>query len=419
MEDKKTYSSGERVEYWGLLLCLFLLAVVGYGHQIPRFGLLMVVACYFIGKNLLELKKLSILIPLALLLVLGTRIVGGHQMSHVLRDYAYFSSPITAFIIGYFVYQRMSLNKFMLATVLFGTIYSLVYFLQITLEFNTLFVLDTEDTRYTIGTGTPSPVLAIVFIILGKQYLKGYGISNFYWGLFGVINFIAVFFFASRVYYFTLFLFLVPLLYSNFKTKYRKFGNYLFIIIFLGLMGVAALLVSGDNFLAEKMRNSISEMFIQSFEDYDSVIFNWRAYELYEAINTFMGGSGLEKILGFGFGKTVYLEYEMVMPLLTINEIPIFHNGFAYLLVKTGLVGVFLALLFTCMLLYKGYKYSKGSPELKFVFFLLLSSVLSFNFSMLVVNGFFSGESCYLVIVAGYAYSMLECEYKKQNNEKV
>lgn len=419
MEDKRTYTSGEKVEYWGLLLCLFLLAVVGYGHQIPRFGLLMIVACYFIGKNLLELKKLFILIPLALLLVLGTRIAGGYQMSHVLRDYAYFSSPITAFVIGCFVYQRISLNKFLLATVLFGTIYSLVYFLQITLEFNTLFVLDTEDTRYTIGTGTPSPVLSMAFLLLGRQYLKGYGISNFYWGLFGVINLLAVFFFASRVYYFTLILFLVPLLYSNFKTKYRKFGNYLFIIIFLALMALAAFLVSGDNFLAEKMRNSISEMFIQSFEDYDSVIFNWRAYELYEAINTFMGGSYLEKIFGFGFGKTVYLEYEMIMPLLTVSEIPIFHNGFAYLLVKTGLFGIALELFFTCLLLYKGYIYSKGKSELKFIFFLLLSSILSFNFSLLVVNGFFTGESCYLIILAGYTYSMLKSEYEKQYNKKV
>lgn len=55
--------------------------------------------------------------------------------------------------------------------------------MQITLEFNTLFVADAEDTRYSIGTGTPSPVLAIVIVILGKQYLKDFKISNLYWFL--------------------------------------------------------------------------------------------------------------------------------------------------------------------------------------------------------------------------------------------
>ena len=38
---------------------------------------------------------------------------------------------------------------------------------------------------------------------------------------------------------------------------------------------------------------------------------------------------------------------------------------------------------------------------------------------MLVVNGFFSGESCYLVVLAGYTYSMLKNEYKKTQSEIV
>ena len=107
------------------------------------------------------------------------------------------------------------------------------------------------------------------------------------------------------------------------------------------------------------------------------------------------------------------------MPGLTINDIPIFHNGFAYLLIKTGLIGLILVLLFSCMLLYKGYVYSKGNPDLKFVFFLLFAALLSFIFSMLVVNGFFSCESCYLIVLAGYTYSMLKNEYKKTQNETV
>jgi O-antigen ligase len=132
-----------------------------------------------------------------------------------------------------------------------------------------------------------------------------------------------------------------------------------------------------------------------------------------------MSADTFHKIIGFGFGKTIYLEYGLIMPGLTINDIPIFHNGFAYLLIKTGLIGLTLVLLFSCMLLYKGYVYSKGNPDLKFVFFLLFSALLSFNFSMLVVNGFFSGESCYLIVLAGYTYSMLKNEYKKTQNETV
>lgn len=419
MENSKVTSVSRSVDYWILILCLFMLAAVGYGFQIARFILLDLVACYFVCKNLRELKNLKVLIPLVFLLILGMRVSTGYQMTHIIRDYAYFLCPISAFIVGHFAYKYLSLKKFLLITVLFGTIYSLHYFLQVTLEFNTLFVADAEDTRYTIGTGTPSPILAVVFVILGKQYLKDFKISNLYWFLFIVINCVTVYFFASRVYYFTLLLFLIPLLYYNFIQKYRRLGNYLFVIILVGLVGVLVVLVNGNNFLAEKMRNSMTEMFIQSFDDYDSVIHNWRAYELFEAIRTFVSADSFHKLIGFGFGKTIYLEYELLMPLLTISDIPIFHNGFAYLLIKTGLIGISLALLFSCMLFYKGYIYAKGNKDLKFVFFLLFSSLLSFNFSMLVVNGFFSGESCYLVVLAGYTYSMLKNEYKKTQSEIV
>lgn len=419
MESTKVFSTSRNVDYWILILCLFFLAAVGYGFQITRFVLLDLAACYFLCKNIREIRKFKILIPLAILLILGTRVSTGYQMTHIIRDYVYFLCPISAFIVGHFVYQYLSLKKFLLITVLFGTIYSLHYFFQITLEFNTLFVADAEDTRYTIGTGTPSPILAIVFVILGKHYLKDFKISNLYWFLFVVINCVTVYFFASRVYYFTLLLFLVPLLYYNFIQKYRQLGNYLFMVIFVGIIGSIVVLLNGNSFLAEKMRNSITEMFIQSFDDYDSVIYNWRAYELFEAIKAFTNADIFHKVIGFGFGKTIYLEYELLMPLLTISEIPIFHNGFAYLLVKTGLLGIILVLLFSCVLLCKGYIYAKENKDLKFAFFLLLSSLLSFNFSMLVVNGFFSGESCYLVVLAGYIYSMLKNEYKKEQNETV
>ena len=123
-----------------------------------------------------------------------------------------------------------------------------------------------------------------------------------------------------------------------------------------------------------------------------------------------MNAGMLNKIIGFGFGKTVYLEYELLMPLLTISEIPIFHNGFAYILVKTGLVGIALDLWFSFWLLYKGFHYYRRTPYMQFEFFILFSSILSFNFSLLVVNGFFSGESAIIIILSGFVFSKLKNE---------
>lgn len=407
-----------KVDYLILVLGLFLIVILGYRNQLISFGVPLVISGYFIGKNLLILKELKILIPFVLLILIGSQIRTGHHVIHILRDYAYFLSPLTAFTMGYLLKKHMSLNKFMLLIILFGTLYSLAYLLQITFSFDTLFVEDTEDTRYTVGTGLPAPILAIIFIFLGQDYLKQFKIATLYLFLFVFVNLVAIYYFASRVYYFTLFLYFVPLLYNKFISKYKIVGVYIFGIILIVITGAIIIMLSGDNFLAEKMRNSITEMFIQSFEDYESVIHNWRAYELYEAIKTFMNGGVFNKLFGFGFGKTVYLEYEMIMSLLTISEIPIFHNGFAYILIKTGVLGIVFELYFTVSLLYHGYLYTKNRDDLKFAFYLLLSTVLSFNFSTLVVNGLFSGESCVLLILSGFIYSLLKEKYEEVHNEE-
>ncbi len=395
-----------KLEYFGLIFSLLIISVGAYRVQPISMGVPLLVSLYFICKNVYEIKSLKILTPLLLLFVLGIRVGTGYPLTHVLRDYAYFLSPLSAFTMGYFLQKYLSLNRYLLLLILFGSLYSLVYFVQVIIEFDTLFVADTESVRYSIGTGTPLPVLSLVFLLLGYNYIKQYKINHVYLLLL-IINSLAVYYFASRVYYFTLLLFFVPMLYELLMVKYKRFGKYIFTFIVILIIAVALLLLKGDNFVAEKLRNSLVEMFAQSFEDYDSVISQWRAYELFEAVNTFMNGSFINKIIGFGFGKTVYLEYDLIMPSITINEIPIFHNGYAYLLVKTGLLGIGLQLLFSALLIFQGYKYMKVIPENKFIFSILISSVLSFDFALLVVNGFFSGESCQLIILTGYMFSFL------------
>ncbi len=414
MEDKNERTYLSKVEYAGLIFGLLAIVLFGYRNQVVVFGVPLIISCYFIGKNLQELRNLTVLLPLALLLILGTRVGTGFHYIHILRDYAYFSSPLAAFAMGYFLWKRMPFNTFLFCLVLFGTLYSLFYFLQVTLEYDTLFMANTKQTRYGVGTGMPHPVLAVTIIICGSRFLKGFNVGALQWLACLCINLLAIYYFASRVYYFTLLLFLVPLLYDAFVSRYRRAGNYLFWVFVAVLVVGIVMMLRGDSFIAEKLKSSLAEMFIGELDNYESVIHNWRAYELYEAVSTFLNGNILQKVFGFGFGMTVYLKYGLLMPLMTLSHIPIFHNGFAYVLVKTGLLGIVLVLFFSALLLYKGYTYAKGEKEQRFKLFLLASSVLSFNFSMLVVNGFFAGESCILVILTGYVYSALRDDYKKR-----
>ena len=227
----KGFSDIYKIEYFGFILSLLILAVAAYRIQVISMGIPLVISFYFLCKNLYDIKNLKIVWPLVCLLILGTRIGLGYPIIHVLRDYAYFLSPITAFAMGYFLQKYLDKERYILLMILFGSLYSIVYFIRVIYDFDTLFVLDAIDVRYSIGTGTPTPILALVLILFGSSYLKDFKIASYYLILF-FINLLAIYYFASRVYYFTLFLFFLPLLYTSCMKKYRVFGKYLFIVVF-------------------------------------------------------------------------------------------------------------------------------------------------------------------------------------------
>ena len=69
----------------------------------------------------------------------------------------------------------------------------------------------------------------------------------------------------------------------------------------------------------------------------------WRGYETARAWATWSGGSPLQWLFGQGFGAQVDLGYFQNLtpnPREASRFIPVLHNGYAYLLVKTGVIGV-------------------------------------------------------------------------------
>jgi hypothetical protein len=119
-----------------LMLILFSIAILGYEVQFMSYVLSAIVVGYFMLKGELQLSRYGVLIPLILLLILGTRIGTGFRLVDIVRDYIYFSSPILSFLLGVILYKRISFQKLMILFVAFGTFYSLYYLLQKCYEAN-------------------------------------------------------------------------------------------------------------------------------------------------------------------------------------------------------------------------------------------------------------------------------------------
>ncbi len=71
------------------MLILFSIAILGYEVQFMSYVLSAIVVGYFMLKGELKLSRYGVLIPLILLLILGTRIGTGFRLVDIVRDYIY------------------------------------------------------------------------------------------------------------------------------------------------------------------------------------------------------------------------------------------------------------------------------------------------------------------------------------------
>jgi O-Antigen ligase. len=98
--------------------------------------------------------------------------------------------------------------------------------------------------------------------------------------------------------------------------------------------------------LSEKYLNSFKEMtYKNKTPTFKEINNNWRGLETNITKEVIRNGNLPEKILGFGFGKTVNIGYTGMPGIEDVN-IPKFHNGFIEILLKTGYIGIFFYILY-------------------------------------------------------------------------
>ncbi|MFN0184561.1 MAG: O-antigen ligase family protein [Aquabacterium sp.] len=118
---------------------------------------------------------------------------------------------------------------------------------------------------------------------------------------------------------------------------------------------------------------------------------NWRGHETARALATWAGGHAGHWVIGHGFGADVdvgLFKQLTPYPREAARYIPVLHNGFAYVLFKTGLLGLALYACFLWNVGRRGYRLGQGSrPEPGR---LLLASAVVLLPTTWVVSGAFS-----------------------------
>jgi hypothetical protein len=116
---------------------------------------------------------------------------------------------------------------------------------------------------------------------------------------------------------------------------------------------------------------------------------HWRAYEAFCAFQG-LNESPLAYIHGKGIGALVDLKFlASISSEGKIRYIPILHNGYVFILFKTGILGLFLYLVFLFKLYFQAYQKTE-KIEVKYFGNLLSGTALYLIISSLIITGLYN-----------------------------
>ena len=124
----------------------------------------------------------------------------------------------------------------------------------------------------------------------------------------------------------------------------------------------------------ERFMNTFDELnFNKDFTDPLNANYSWRGYEVYMILEQFKIDDLINRLFGHGFGSYIYSDIPInVLSKVngeavyeSLNEIPLFHNGYFGSLFKCGILGVVLYVSFIIMLYIYSFKYIKNNAKFK------------------------------------------------------
>ncbi|MEI7525265.1 MAG: hypothetical protein WCJ95_13090 [Mariniphaga sp.] len=336
--------------------------------------------------------------------------INNNSIRHIIRDILYALTPLSLFYIGYYFSEnRLKFDKILKAIIILGFIFSIIHLAQFVITPSLL--LEKVDILRQ-NTFNPGGGLIILSLILGTlQYRLGF--DNLFPGFlprFIVLPllFLSVVFSFSRIGLVITITLLIA--FTGYLTRINWKSILSIVILAFGLIYLILSTPTNETgTFRSKISKTITEITVSDYQDLSDVNQNWRGYETFRALLKFSRDGITEKIVGSGFGSVVDLGLSIKLGDTYLSEIPIFHNGYAYILVKTGLLGLLCYLIFYFNLLKYPYKYKNSvDPEHIILSQLLLGCILSMILSMYVVGGIAEIHDSEFIFLSGFIVRRLE-----------
>lgn len=389
---------------------------------LPSFELnLLIQLAVLLGYFILEKITISIMFFKQLLFLMAILLLGcvgalfyKYEPYNIVKDIAHFLKPILGLLIGYFFYRRLNDFRLFVKTVVIAGILSAIIHFIIVGVFVDLGGGSIERLRQFTRDNFLE-LFALFFIACNAKFGKEKLFSPSYL-VYPIIAILAI----SGILYFSRAMIVLAIvmgltLFGYTRITYRT-------IKILGVVVIAVGLLYGYLYTANirrgkpglegflyKVKMAPEEIFKTKVdrENHKKLWDHWRGYEAGRAISL-MDKQPESYVFGTGHGSLVDLKF--FAPLTGekkgIRYISELHNGYVYLLYKTGIIG----LLIYIILLFKWYfRINKG---LSFERVVISATGLGYFCTTLIITGAYNPRDVIIFLLGGMFYFA----EKKDNN---
>lgn len=377
--------------------------------QIAALGLFFLFEKMSFSNNFL--KTIAPVILLIFVGLLGIQIQNYHAID-IIKDIFHFVKPLLGISIGYFFYKKINnVKEFIRTIVLIGFVSAIIHFCII-LFFSRIGTL--SDLR-EFGKDNYLELFALFFLGYYKKFQKE--------SLFlrkANYNIILYSLLVSNILYFSRTMIVVAILlwisihgYTKITKASIKIVGMLAVLVLCFYVYLFSVKIDRDksemsSFLY-KIKIAPSEIFKTKVdrENHKDLWDHWRGYEAKRAF-TLMQKNPSSFIYGCGYGSLVNLRFWAPLSndskgMKYISEL---HNGYAFVLYKTGIIGICIYLTFLYLLYYRIYDYQDFGT-------VVISAIgLIFLFTTLTITGIYNTKDVIVFILGAMLF------FQKKTNLK-
>ena len=363
------------------------------------------VLIYFMNNNNSKvnqsfLKYISPIIYIFLIGFLGT-FINLFFLINIVKDIFHFIKPITGIFIGYLIFKKINnFKSFIQTVVITGFISSIIHFIIIFFFSNA----DTFNGLREFSKDNFLELFALFFLGYYKQFKKEELFINRknYLIIFTVLLISCIGYLSRTMFVVSIILFLSIYGYTVITKKTLKFLGLLTLLILVFYAYLFSIKLERDSFLY-KLKIAPAELTKTHIdrENHADLWDHWRGYEAKRAF-ALMEENPTSFLIGNGYGSLVNLKFYAPLTgniedkgLKYISEL---HNGYPYLLYKTGFIGFFMYLFF----LFKNY--IKIYKKRDFITVFISAIGLIFLFTTLTITGFYNPRDVMIFILGGLIY---------------